>query len=168
MALSINEVVSAANLRGASDIIIGCDTPIKVRIDGTLYNFDDRKLSAEECEKYVNELYGETEPIAKIGEFDIARSFADGIRCRINIFHERGHISAAIRILKKVIPSYDELGLPLSLISLLRLNEDLFSSRVRPAAARAPHLHICSIRSTKIRASISSQWRIPLNILTIL
>lgn len=54
----------------------------------------------------------EYETMADIGELDMARSFPDGGRTRVNLFRQQGSVSAAIRLLADHIPSLDELSLP--------------------------------------------------------
>jgi twitching motility protein PilT len=104
-------VEEAARLR-ASDIHIVSGIPIRLRIDGRLVNLNEHVISDAECEAYARMLSNSYDDISVIGEQDIATSFPDGTRCRINLFRQQGAVSAAIRLLNDHIPSFDELGLP--------------------------------------------------------
>ena len=104
-------IVQAAHRR-ASDIHLVAGVPIRLRIDGMLTDFNEHRLTPEECEAYARSLSSNYSDIASIGEQDLAVTFPDGTRCRINLFRQRGCISAAIRILNERIPTFEELHLP--------------------------------------------------------
>ncbi len=111
--LTIDELVEQAQGLNASDIHIVCGLPIKGRIDGSMQDIGEELLSYEDCEYYAQSLAGENyRCIESIGELDLAKSFPCGARTRINLFRQRGAVSAAIRILSDHIPEIEELGLP--------------------------------------------------------
>ena len=97
--MTIEEMIRAAGDAGASDIHLVKGLPPRFRRDGRLEDMDGEMLTAADCEGYARELAGEAyERIREIGELDLAGTFA-GIRVRINLFRQQGHISAAIRLL---------------------------------------------------------------------
>ena len=49
----------------------------------------------------------------------------DGIRIRVNLFRQQGHISAALRILSSRIPSLDSLGLPPPVMAFPEFNRGI-------------------------------------------
>ena len=111
--VDLTTVIQQAKARRGSDIHIVNGLPIRIRVDGDLQDFDDLVMTDNECEAYAREMAGaEYKKIEKTGELDLAITFAGGIRCRINLFRQRGSISAAIRILSEKIPNLDDLGLP--------------------------------------------------------
>ena len=109
---SIEELVLMAKKNRASDIHIVCGIPIKFRVDGRLNSIDDNIMEHEDCEAYAKELSNRADEISSSGELDLAISTKGGTRCRVNIYRQQGHVSAAIRLLNDHIPSFDELGLP--------------------------------------------------------
>ena len=109
---TIPELVAAARERRSSDIHIVCGLPITLRIDGSLQTLDDNVLTNEDCEHYCSQMSKNYDAIRDIGEEDLALSMPDGTRCRVAIYRQQGHASAAIRILNDHIPSFTELGLP--------------------------------------------------------
>ncbi|MGN1388514.1 MAG: type IV pilus twitching motility protein PilT [Bulleidia sp.] len=106
------EFVSQAAERNASDIHIAAGLKPRFRIDGQLIAGNDHVLSEKECMEMAEELAGEEfDAIRNRGELDLARTIA-GRRVRVNIYHTRGTISIALRILADVIPEIRDLGLP--------------------------------------------------------
>ena len=122
---SLDEIIIKAQELRASDIHIVCGIPIRVRIDGKLVSFDDNIMTHEDCVYYAKELSPNYDEIADIGEQDVALGFADGTRCRINLFRQQGSVSAAIRILNDHIPSFKELGLPLEVEQFTEFNQGI-------------------------------------------
>ena len=112
MPLSLNELVSYARERDASDIHLVCGIEPRCRIDGAVVNITDEKLSYDDCAYYAKALCGEDfEKIEDMGEWDGAADIS-GVRCRINVFRQRSGISTALRLLKGDIPDLAGLGLP--------------------------------------------------------
>ena len=99
----------------ASDVHFSIDEHPKCRIDGTLRNLDRVVLSRQDCRELARELIGENGALIKKlkqhGSVDFARDVGK-IRCRINVYSQRGSLAAAIRLLPEVIPALETLGLP--------------------------------------------------------
>ena len=56
------------------------------------------------CEVYARELAGRSyDRIKDIGELDLALTIAN-VRVRVNLFRQKGSVSAALRLLSDVIP----------------------------------------------------------------
>ena len=111
--LDIEQVIANSQQLGASDIHIVCGLPIKCRVDGEIQSLNDEPLSHADCEVYARALAGERyDELQNIGEIDLSHSFLCGARTRINLFRQRGSISAAVRILSDHIPELEELQLP--------------------------------------------------------
>lgn len=111
--MNITQIIRQAQQMKASDIHVVHGLPIRCRIDGSLKNFDEKVLTDEDCQAVAEELIGSrVKEIEEIGEIDSAVTVDGDIRCRLNIFRQQGHISAAIRILSDNIPDMMNLGLP--------------------------------------------------------
>ncbi|ETP71470.1 pilus retraction protein PilT [Lachnospiraceae bacterium JC7] len=110
--LHIEDIVSLAAKRRASDIHLIAGLRIKSRIDGRIVDLAENVLTAEDCEHLAKEMAGKYfDKIETIGELDCGGYIASE-RVRINLFRQQGAISAAIRILSNKIPELDDLGLP--------------------------------------------------------
>lgn len=124
--MGINEIVERAVAERASDIHIVCSLPIKIRVDGALKSLSDEALSYDDCERLAKELAGEDyEKVSKIGEIDLAKTFPNGVRTRINIFRQQSAVSIAIRILSDHIPEIEELNLPPVVLTLPTLRSGI-------------------------------------------
>ncbi len=109
-------LIETAREKGASDLHLVYGFPPKLRIHGSLESLPGAApLTDGDCERYARELLeedgGEGPPIPERSEVDAARTIS-GVRVRINIFHQQGHLSAAVRLLYNHIPELGELGLP--------------------------------------------------------
>ena len=109
----LDTIVADARERKASDVHIAPEMPIRYRINGKLVNANDQRLTAENCEQIAREAAGEAfQQIESIGELDMADTYADDARCRLNFYRTRLGVSLALRLLSQHIPKLEELGLP--------------------------------------------------------
>ncbi len=113
MISTVEELITIAQEAKASDVHLVVGAPPKYRITGVLKNMEEEILTPEMCERYAIQLIGEDgyKHIRSIGEIDTAKTIS-GVRCRLNLFRQRGNISIALRLLKNKIPQLDTLGLP--------------------------------------------------------
>ena len=58
------------------------------------------------------------EMVLKGRDLDVGSMMDDGTRIRINVYHQRNHLAASIRLLNSKIPSIEELGLPDTILEL--------------------------------------------------
>jgi len=100
--------------QGASDLHLKVGQPPILRIHGTLHPLKSDPLTDAQLKGLIYELLTQ-EQIARFeeqGSFDLADEFEGGWRVRINVYHQRGHIGAACRLVQMKIPTYEELHLP--------------------------------------------------------
>lgn len=57
--MNIVEIIKESQIRRASDIHVVHGLPIRIRIDGTLENYDDHVLGHEDCDSIAKQLLGE-------------------------------------------------------------------------------------------------------------
>lgn len=110
---AIDGIISDANDKRASDVHIAAGVPVRYRIDGRLVDADERVLEPQDCEQLARDVAGEDyKKIERIGELDMADTYAGHIRCRLNLYRSQGNVCLAIRLLSNSIPALDSLGLP--------------------------------------------------------
>ncbi len=100
----------------ASDLHIQIGLPPMLRIDGTLVPIAGfNALNAEDVEKLVFAILDEDQQqiLLKDKEFDFSFAFGDLGRFRVNAFHERGNLAAALRLIPNEIKTITELGMPM-------------------------------------------------------
>ena len=108
----VEQFVEQALRDRASDIHLVQGLTPRYRVNGEIREMCSNCLTAEDCLTAAMELAGgDFRRAETVGEADLALTIA-GVRCRINLFRQRGGWSAAIRLLNDHIPDLDELGLP--------------------------------------------------------
>lgn len=122
----LNDLLRTVIKNRASDLHIKPFAPPTVRLEGRLVPIGDRPLSEEECNHLVLSALPPRKrlPLGHLREVDHAY-IAFGVRFRLNAFLERGHLSAAFRMINSTVPQFQELGLPPVLERLASLQDGL-------------------------------------------
>lgn len=110
----------------ASDLHLKPNSPPTVRVEGRLVPIGDRPLSAEESAYLVLSCLPPRKrvPLSRLQEVDHAY-VCFGVRFRLNAFLERGHVTAAFRMINSSVPAFQDLGLPPVLERLAALQDGL-------------------------------------------
>lgn len=101
--------------RKASDLHIQVGLPPMIRVDGRLMPVSGTEaLTDEMVETLIFAVLDEDQKqiLLKDKEFDFSFAFGDMGRFRVNAFHERGNLAAALRLIPNEILSIEQLGLP--------------------------------------------------------
>ncbi len=109
--LLLEEVIK----RKASDLHLQVGLPPVLRIDGSLKHLEGQQpLTEQAVETLVFSLLEEDQKklLLRDKEFDFSFAFGDLGRFRVNAFHERSNLAAALRLIPNKIKTIDELGLP--------------------------------------------------------
>jgi twitching motility protein PilT len=109
--LLLEEVVK----KKASDLHLQVGLPPTLRIDGSLVPVTGADvLTDETVETLIFAILDEDQKqiLLKDKEFDFSFAFGDLGRFRVNAFHERGNLAAALRLIPNEILSLEQLGLP--------------------------------------------------------
>ncbi len=99
----------------ASDLHLQVGLPPILRIDGSLAPINGTDiLNEESIELLLFAILDEDQKqiLLKDKEFDFSFAFGDIGRFRVNAFHERGNLAAALRLIPTEILSIEQLGLP--------------------------------------------------------
>ena len=107
----LQEVV---NQKG-SDLHLQVGLSPMIRVDGALSPIPNTPiLDAETVERLTFSILDEEQQqiLIKDKEFDFSFTFGELGRFRVNAFHERGNIAAALRLIPNDIPTIAQLGLP--------------------------------------------------------
>lgn len=101
--------------RKASDLHLQVGLPPMLRVDGSLIPVTGADpLTEETVETLVFAILDEDQKqiLLKDKEFDFSFSYGELGRFRVNAFHERGNIAAALRLIPNEILTIEQLGLP--------------------------------------------------------
>jgi twitching motility protein PilT len=99
----------------ASDLHIQVGLPPMLRVDGALLPVSGAEALTEEAvEGLVFAILDEDQKqiLLKDKEFDFSFAFGDLGRFRVNAFHERGNMAAALRLIPNELLTIEQLGLP--------------------------------------------------------
>ncbi|MCC6487035.1 MAG: type IV pilus twitching motility protein PilT [Candidatus Hydrogenedentes bacterium] len=111
----LKQLLQSATERGASDVHIKTNSTPYFRVDGQLIP-RKRVLTEKEIEALLKELLSERQraDFDKHHEVDLAHSDPELGRFRVNVFQQRGTVSMVFRHIKSIIPSFEELHLPMA------------------------------------------------------
>ncbi|RBA24173.1 PilT/PilU family type 4a pilus ATPase [Herminiimonas fonticola] len=107
--------------KAASDLFIAVNSPIHIKINGSLMPINQQKLD----QKAIMSLLAEVVPAAKLEELERESELNIGIPVagvgsfRLSAFRQRGSISAVLRYIPGEIPALDTLNLPFALANLI-------------------------------------------------
>jgi twitching motility protein PilU len=105
----------------ASDIFISCDAPINIKVNGVVAPVSTVPMDAETVRRIAYELMTKEQAVAFERELEMNLSYLDREvgNFRINVFRQRGTIAIAIRFVRSVIPSFEDLKLPPVLLTMV-------------------------------------------------
>lgn len=109
--LLLEEVIK----KRASDLHLQVGLPPMLRIDGALTPATGAPVLTEEMvETLIFAILDDDQKqiLLKDKDFDFSFAFGDLGRFRVNAFHERGNLAAALRLIPNEILSIEQLGLP--------------------------------------------------------
>lgn len=108
--LLLEEVVK----KNASDLHLQVGMPPMLRIDGALVPHNQAMLDEKGVEELVFSLLDQDQKqiLLRDKEFDFSFAFGDLGRFRVNAFHERGNLAAALRLIPNEVRTIEDLGLP--------------------------------------------------------
>ena len=132
---SLDEMLKAAVGKKASDIFFVVGQPICYKIGGQIVRdhdleYDwDRGLSAGTCQQWIQQLYDtanrDMSYFVNNNDDDFAVSIPGAGRFRVNVFKQRGTISAVLRAVPFGLPPFENMGIPNSILNIASLKKGL-------------------------------------------
>lgn len=122
----IESFMLAAASRGASDLHLGVGYKPALRIDGSLVPLEDEPIMTPDlAEGLAMSILApeQKEELAREKSLDFAYTFQGKARFRVNVFYQRGFLSAAFRLIPAQIKGIDELNLPPVLHDFTKLSQ---------------------------------------------
>lgn len=101
-----------------SDLHLSVGACPVIRVNGSLsFQKDLDTLTQTSVSKILDELLTDSQKkiLQSEKEIDFSFSFSDVARFRVNVFHQRGYLSMALRLIPISVPTVEELNLPRSL-----------------------------------------------------
>ena len=120
--MNLNEILTTAIQKGASDIFIIAGIPVTYKIKGAQDRHGDSIMKPDDINAVIDEIYV-TGRRAKTNlemnnDDDFSFSIRDLGRFRVNVFRQRGSLAAVIRVIKFEVPEPALLRIPESVLSL--------------------------------------------------
>lgn len=118
--MTIEDALTLAKQKDASDIHISPGNPLMLRIDGELIPQSEFFLKPTEINGILRPVMTDEQfaQLEEIGELDFAFSVPGFSRIRANVFRQRGTYAAALRILSYEVPQPETLGIPKPVVDL--------------------------------------------------
>ena len=111
--MHIHDLLTEARVKRASDVHITAQRNPLFRIDGVLLETQYALNIAEKLAMILSLLTDKQRARLENGDdIDTSYETGNGMRYRINVFHQQQRIAAAIRLLNERIPTFEELRLP--------------------------------------------------------
>ena len=125
--ITIQEVLLVGKQNKASEIHITVGVPPKMRVHGDLVNMNYPVLTRTDADTLIKATMKERqlEILEEKGEVDFSFSLPEVGRFRVNVFRQRGALSAALRLVNTIIPKPEDLGVPPSVINLYKKKRGL-------------------------------------------
>ena len=101
--------------RKASDLLLTVNSHPLARVDGLLQPIESiDPLTPDDVETVVRAVVPERlqDELWENKEIDFSFNYHDEMRFRVNVFHQRGTLGMALRLIPYDIPNFDDLGLP--------------------------------------------------------
>ncbi len=122
----LNDLLLATARQSASDLHLAVGRHPMLRIDGVLIPLQKEPMvTPEVVENLVSNLLTpeQKQKLLEEKEIDLSYSFEDKARFRINVFHQRGYMAAALRLIPSQIRTIEELRLPPILHDFTKLSQ---------------------------------------------
>ena len=114
MPTSLNALLKSVVERGGTDLHVTTNSAPQVRIDGVLRPLDEEQLSPTETKQLIYSILTDNQKhkLEENLEIDFSFGIKNLARFRCNVFHQRGALAAAFRLIPHEIRGFRELGLP--------------------------------------------------------
>jgi twitching motility protein PilT len=124
---SIEKAIERGLELQASDLLLSCGTPARVRRDGNLELLETEVLRPSEVERLLREIIqpGDWRALQRRRHVDFAFTWRDRARVRVNVYFQRNTLAAAFRLLPLEVPGFEMLGLPESVHRLIERKQGL-------------------------------------------
>lgn len=125
--MNIDELIVLMMEKKASDLHLTAGLPPMLRVDGEIIPTHDEKLNPDTCQKLIYSLLtdAQKEKFETNNELDLAFGIKGIGRIRMNVFRQRGAVSAALRAIPPKILSFEEIGLPPIVHEVMKLSKGL-------------------------------------------
>jgi len=125
--MDIHDLFDLVAQENASDLLISAGAPPILRIHGQLFRSRTDALTPEQTEKLIFDFLSneQREKFLRDKELDFSLASGRRHRFRVNVYRQKGAVTAAFRPIPEKIPALDDLGLPEALANLAKVKQGL-------------------------------------------
>jgi twitching motility protein PilT len=127
--ITLDQLINLAIEEEASDIHFGEGSRIALRVGGKVVFIENiEALGKKEADEMVYSMLASKDEKSRLErerEIDFSYIHSSGVSFRVNVFYQRGRLSAVMRMISKHIPTMDELGIPEEMKRILPVREGL-------------------------------------------
>ena len=125
--MDIHDLFDLVAQEKASDLLISAGAPPILRIHGQLFRSRTDALTPEMTEKLIFDFLTDEQREHFLAHKELDFSLASGRRhrFRVNVYRQKGAVTAAFRPIPEKIPSIDDLGLPASVREIAHVRQGL-------------------------------------------
>ncbi len=118
--MEFKELISKMLETKASDLHIRSGSACALRIDGNINVVENSFMSLDDVKKLADTLLDDNKKtiLKNNMQCDMAISFGDDARFRLNFYRQRGMLNIAVRVIPVKIPNITDVNLPESLIKI--------------------------------------------------
>jgi len=126
--LQIDRLLETCIKRGASDLHLHVGRPPTLRLHGRLRSLETKVLEPEDTVALMKAITPERaqQELQEEGGTDFGFAFGDAGRFRVSVYHQRGNISLALRLIPSKLFTFEEIGLPNIVKTLCRRPKGIF------------------------------------------
>lgn len=127
MSVKMEELFELVAKGKASDLLISAGAPPTMRVNGDLVPCREQPLDAEQTKALVYEILSADQRIQfeHYKELDFSLAASRKRRYRVNVYLQKGSVTAALRPIPDKIPQFEELGLPESVDRIVTARQGL-------------------------------------------
>jgi twitching motility protein PilT len=125
--MDIKDLFGLVKQEGASDLLISAGAPPILRINGQLFRHRTEPFSAEDTRTLIYGFLSKEQQLKfeSHKELDFSLAVDGKHRFRVNVYYQKGAVTAALRPIPEAIPSLSELGLPEHIKDLAKAKQGL-------------------------------------------
>ncbi len=125
--MELQKLFDMVRKENASDLLISAGAPPILRVNGKLFRTRSDALTPEQTEKLIFGALSEEqrEQFKENKELDLSLAVGRKHRFRVNVYYQKGAVTAAFRPIPEDIPDPEELGIPEVVTEMAKANQGL-------------------------------------------
>ncbi len=126
--MQIDRLLDTVVRTGASDLHLTVNRTPTIRLHGHLRNLQTKVLDSDDMVGLMKSITPERnqQELQEVGGTDFGFAYGDAARFRVSVFRQKGDIAIVLRQIPNKLLSFEQIGLPLIVMELIRRPQGLF------------------------------------------